>query len=44
MASTSFWKGNTRTTAVFVEKYLNNMEFNVNNAMFKETVYISEIP
>lgn len=31
-----FGEGNTRTTAVFIEKYLNNMGFNVNNDMFKE--------
>ena len=30
-----FGEGNTRTTAVFIEKYLNNMGFNVNNDMFK---------
>lgn len=31
-----FGEGNTRTTAVFIEKYLNNMGFKVNNDMFKE--------
>ena len=31
-----FGEGNTRTTAVFIEKYLNNMGFNVNNDMFKK--------
>jgi len=31
-----FGEGNTRTTAVFIEKYLNNMGFDVNNDMFKE--------
>lgn len=31
-----FGEGNTRTTAVFIEKYLNNMGFSVNNDMFKE--------
>ena len=31
-----FCEGNTRTTAVFIEKYLNNMGFNVNNDMFKD--------
>jgi len=31
-----FGEGNTRTTAVFIEKYLNNMGFNINNDMFKE--------
>ena len=31
-----FGEGNTRTIAVFIEKYLNNMGFNVNNDMFKE--------
>lgn len=30
-----FGEGNTRTTAVFIEKYLNNMGFTVNNDMFK---------
>lgn len=29
-----FGEGNTRTTAVFIEKYLNNMGFDVNNDMF----------
>ena len=31
-----FGEGNTRTTAVFIEKYLNNMGFDINNEMFKE--------
>ena len=31
-----FGEGNTRATAVFIEKYLINMGFNVNNDMFKE--------
>lgn len=31
-----FGEGNTRTTAVFVEKYLNSMGFNINNDMFKD--------
>ena len=31
----AFGEGNTRTTAVFIEKYLNNMGFNINNDMFK---------
>lgn len=31
-----FGEGNTRTTAVFIEKYLNNMGFSVNNDMFKK--------
>jgi len=31
-----FGEGNTRTTAVFIEKYLNNMGFNINNDMFKQ--------
>ena len=31
-----FCEGNTRTTAVFIEKCLNNMGLNVNNDMFKE--------
>ena len=30
-----FGEGNTRTTAVFIEKYLNTMGFNINNDMFK---------
>lgn len=31
-----FGEGNTRTAAVFIEKYLNNMGFDINNDMFKE--------
>lgn len=31
-----FGEGNTRTVAVFIEKYLNNMGFNVNNDFFKK--------
>lgn len=31
----AFGEGNTRTTAVFIEKYLNTMGFNINNDMFK---------
>ncbi len=31
-----FGEGNTRTTAVFMELYLNSMGFSVNNDMFKE--------
>ena len=31
----AFGEGNTRTTAVFIEKYLNSMGVNVNNDMFK---------
>lgn len=31
-----FGEGNTRTTAVFIEKYLNSMGFNINNDMFKD--------
>lgn len=31
-----FGEGNTRTTAVFIEKYLNSMGFHINNDMFKE--------
>ncbi len=31
-----FAEGNTRTTAVFMELYLNNIGFDVNNDMFKE--------
>lgn len=32
----AFGEGNTRTTAVFIEKYLNNMGFSINNDMFKQ--------
>lgn len=31
-----FMEGNTRTTAVFMECYLNNLGFSVDNAMFKD--------
>lgn len=31
-----FGEGNTRTTAVFMELYLNSIGFNINNDMFKE--------
>ncbi len=31
-----FREGNTRSTAVFIEKYLNTIGFDVNNDMFKE--------
>ena len=31
-----FGEGNTRTTAVFIEGYLNSVGFNVNNDMFKD--------
>lgn len=31
-----FGEGNTRTTAVFMELYLNSMGFDINNDMFKE--------
>lgn len=31
-----FMEGNTRTTAVFIECYLNNMGFQVDNTLFKE--------
>jgi len=31
-----FGEGNTRTTAVFIEKYLNSMGFEVDNNMFKK--------
>lgn len=31
-----FMEGNTRTTAVFMECYLNNMGFSMDNTMFKE--------
>lgn len=31
-----FGEGNTRTTAVFIERYLNSMGFNINNDMFKD--------
>ena len=31
-----FMEGNTRTTAIFIERYLNSIGFNVNNELFKE--------
>ena len=31
-----FQEGNTRTTAVFIQKYLISMGFNVNNELFKD--------
>ena len=31
-----FREGNTRTTALFIEKYLVSLEFNVDNTMFKD--------
>ena len=31
-----FREGNTRTVAVFIEKYLNSMGFHINNDMFKD--------
>ena len=31
-----FREGNTRTTAVFIEKYLNHLGYNVNNELFKD--------
>ena len=31
-----FGEGNTRTTAVFIQKYLNGKGFNVNNELFKD--------
>lgn len=31
-----FGEGNTRTTAVFIQKYLNTMGFSVNNDLFKD--------
>ena len=31
-----FREGNTRTTAVFIEKYLINLRYNVNNTLFKD--------
>lgn len=31
-----FREGNTRTTAVFIEKYLNHLGYNVDNSLFKE--------
>ena len=31
-----FCEGNTRTTAVFIQKYLISMGFDVNNEMFKD--------
>ncbi len=32
----AFAEGNTRTTAVFIQKYLNNLGFDVNNELFKD--------
>ena len=32
----AFGEGNTRTTAVFIQKYLNHMGFEVNNSLFLE--------
>lgn len=31
-----FCEGNTRTTAVFIQKYLNSKSFNINNELFKD--------
>ena len=31
-----FGEGNTRTTAVFIQKYLNSKGFNINNELFKD--------
>ena len=31
-----FQEGNTRTTAVFIQKYLISMGFNINNELFKD--------
>ena len=31
-----FREGNTRTTAVFIEKYLINLGYNVDNSLFKD--------
>ena len=31
-----FREGNTRTTAVFIEKYLNHLGYEVDNSLFKE--------
>ena len=32
----SFIEGNTRTTAVFLEKYVSRLEYNVDNSLFKD--------
>lgn len=31
-----FFEGNTRTTAIFIQKYLNSMGFDINNDLFKD--------
>ena len=31
-----FYEGNTRTTAIFIQKYLRNLGFSVNNDLFKD--------
>lgn len=36
MASSLFREGNTRTTALFIEKYLINLGYSVDNSLFKE--------
>lgn len=35
MASLSFCEGNTRITAIFIQKYLISIGFKVNNELFK---------
>ena len=34
-----FQEGNTRTTAIFIQKYLISMGFKVNNELFKDNSY-----
>ncbi|MEG1142966.1 MAG: hypothetical protein RSD96_00015 [Bacilli bacterium] len=36
MASASFREGNTKTTALFIEKYLISLDYNVDNNLFKD--------
>lgn len=31
-----FSEGNTRTTAIFIEKYINSLGYNINNSLFKD--------
>lgn len=44
MAGTPFREGNTRTTALFIEKYLIFLGIKVDNTMFKENQCILEMP
>ena len=38
-----FREGNTRITALFIEKYLVSLEYDVDNSMFKENQFIIEM-